>query len=331
MTNRLPQWRGFNLLEKFQADGGRKPFLEKDFDWIAGWGFNFVRLPMDYRCWIVEGDVNRFDEGVLAEIGAAVDFGRRRGIHVDLNFHRAPGYCVNRPELEPFNLWTDEPALAACELHWRTFARRYKGIPGRELSFNLVNEPARVGQRGMTRENHEAFVRRMVKAIHDEDPDRLIIADGIEWGRVPLPELADLPIGQSTRFYEPGWLTHHKASWVKAPQDAPDPTWPRQGPDGKMFDIDHLREYWRPWKDLIKQGVGVHAGEGGSFCHTPRATVLAWLRDALTVMKEIGIGWALWNLRGGFGILDSKRADVEYEDFEGHSLDRKLLDLLLEF
>jgi hypothetical protein len=31
------------------------------------------------------------------------------------------------------------------------------------------------------------------------------------------------------------------------------------------------------------------------------------------------------------GIVDSRRADVKYEDFEGHHLDRKLLDLLLEF
>lgn len=331
MMNRLPRWRGFNLLEKFQAGSGRKPFVESDFNWIADWGFNFVRLPMDYRCWISEGDVNNLDEDVLMEIDEAVEYGRQRHIHVNINFHRAPGYCVNRAELEPFNLWTDEPAQAACEFHWRAFAARYRGIPAEELSFNLVNEPARVGQRGMTRENHEGFVRRMAKAIHEEDPDRLIIIDGIEWGRTPLPELADLPIAQSTRFYEPGWLTHHRASWVNAPKDAPDPAWPRRDPNGKVFDVDHLREYWRPWKDLIGKGVGVHAGEGGSYCYTPHDTVLAWLRDALTVMRELNIGWALWNLRGSFGIVDSQRADADYESFEGHQLDRKLLDLLLEF
>ena len=46
----LPRWRGFNLLEKFMA-GNPRPFREEDFDWIADLGFNFVRLPMDYRCW----------------------------------------------------------------------------------------------------------------------------------------------------------------------------------------------------------------------------------------------------------------------------------------
>jgi endoglucanase len=37
----------------------------------------------------------------------------------------------------------------------------------------------------------------------------------------------------------------------------------------------------------------------------------------------------MWNLRGSFGIVDSGRADVAYEDFQGHKLDRKMLDLLL--
>jgi endoglucanase len=33
-------------------------------------------------------------------------------------------------------------------------------------------------------------------------------------------------------------------------------------------------------------------------------------------------------LRGTFGILDSERTDVRYENFRGHKLDRALLELL---
>jgi hypothetical protein len=49
------------------------------------------------------------------------------------------------------------------------------------------------------------------------------------------------------------------------------------------------------------------------------------------MLKNQNIGWALWNFRDTFGILDSGRTDVEYEDFNGHKLDRKLLSLLQEF
>jgi len=74
--------------------------------------------------------------------------------------------------------------------------------------------------------------------------------------------------------------------------------------------------------------VGVHVGEWGAFNRTPHKVVLAWMRDCLALWKEAGWGWALWNLRGGFGVLDSQRADVEYEDFRGQKLDRQMLALL---
>ena len=39
----------------------------------------------------------------------------------------------------------------------------------------------------------------------------------------------------------------------------------------------------------------------------------------------------MWNFRGSFGILDSDRKDVQYEDFNGHKLDRKMLELLQKY
>lgn len=108
-ATRLPRWRGFNLLEKFTLSGNA-PYRTEDFDWIHGWGFDFVRLPMDYRCWTSPNDPYSLQEKALKEIDSAVQYGRDRGIHVCLNFHRAPGYCVNPPK-EPLDLWSDPEAL----------------------------------------------------------------------------------------------------------------------------------------------------------------------------------------------------------------------------
>jgi endoglucanase len=55
------------------------------------------------------------------------------------------------------------------------------------------------------------------------------------------------------------------------------------------------------------------------------------MRDFLELWKKAGWGWALWCFRGSFGILDSNRSDVQYERWEGHQLDRKMLELLQEF
>lgn len=76
--------------------------------------------------------------------------------------------------------------------------------------------------------------------------------------------------------------------------------------------------------------MGVHCGECGCWNKTPHDVFLAWFKDVLEILSENGIGFALWEFVGSFGILDSGREDVEYEDWYGHKLDRKLLDLLMK-
>lgn len=470
---KLPRWRGFNLLEKFYLRPERKPFVEEDFRLIAKLGFNFVRLPMDYRLWIKDGDWERFDEDTLEEIDQAVEWGRQYGIHVCLNFHRAPGYTVARPP-EKSSLWTDAETQRVCAMHWAHFARRYRGIPSERLSFNLMNEPA-----GVAPENYVAVARRLAAAIRAEDPDRLIISDGLEWGRLPIPELRALRIAQATRGYTPMEISHYQASWTNGDR-YPEPQWPRpEAPNGtllspaksegshplvidgpfakettlrmrvlvvsstaklmveadgipifdksfrcgpgqgewkearfiakyniyqNLFDRDYLatipagtrqirirvasgdwlqigglgfrpadakdedgltliqefgrqpdpfryapgsenpfpgmptrdREWlWQnniePWLQVQRSGVGVIVGEWGCYNKTPHDIVLRWAEDNLANWKRAGWGWALWIFRGSFGLLDSGRSDVHYEDFEGRQLDRKLLDLLQRF
>jgi len=313
--------RGFNLLEKFGVRWNA-PFVERDFQWMVEWGFDFARLPMDYRCWTEPDDWTKLREDVLKEIDEAVDFGRRYGVHVNLNLHRAPGYCVNPPK-EPLDLWKDDEALDVCAKHWAHFARRYKGIPNEELSFDLLNEPAMIPE-----ETYIRVVKRLVESIREEDPYRLIVADGLRWGRDPVFGLADLGIAQSTRGYDPMRVSHYKASWVAGSERWSTPTWPLVEEDGTWEKGRLRRERIEPWKALEAKGVYVHVGEWGAYNQTPHHVVLAWMRDCLELWKETGWGWALWNFRGSFGILDSGRHDVSYEDWHGHQLDRAMLELL---
>ena len=322
-AKKLPRWRGFNLTQKVHArDGGNPPFPESDFALLEEWGFDFARLPLSYLCWSTADEPLKLREAELKHLDQAVELGHKHGVHVNFNLHRAPGYCVNAPK-EPLDLWTDDKALDACAFHWAHLAKRFKGVPNDRVSFDLLNEPANVSEAPYVR-----VVTRLVEAIRAEDPQRLIIADGLRWGRDPVHGLAGLGIAQSTRGYDPNQVSHYKASWVTGADKYALPTWPLKLGE-KTVDKDFLRrDRIVPWQELEKKGVGIHVGEWGAHNQTPHDVVLAWMRDQLALWREAGWGWSLWNLRGSFGVLDSNRDDVKYEDFRGHKLDREMLEVI---
>jgi len=462
----ISQWRGFNLLEKFTLRNNA-PFAEDDFKWIAELGFNFVRLPMDYRCYTETNNWLRFKESVLKEIDQAVEFGAKHHTHVCLNLHRAPGFCIN-PPAEATDLWKDPAAQDAFVAHWVMFAKRYQHVPQEQLSFNLLNEPTR-----NTRESYLKVNSRVIEAIHAVDPKRIIVVDGNNVGKDPSPEFLKYSnVVQATRGYHPGGISHYKASWVKSSNKMPPPTWPPSkvigqlfGPmkkdlkaplvlkgdfkagtevvlkvlqfsskakvqakaDGKVIgellcdakaqpaewkslksgkytyyepvkamsigvtltasakeiafenmegdwikfselelcmpggarqtygtDLtwgapqephavaadgriltppgtnpsQTLVNYLKPWRDFSARGGAVFVGEWGCYNKTPHTVALAWMKAWLEEWKQARYGWAVWNFRGSFGLLDSGRSDVQYEDWYGHKLDREMLKLL---
>lgn len=323
---KLPRWRGFNLLEKFML-GMNAPYKERDFDFIAANGFNYVRLPLDYRIWTSDtGDIR--DEA-LDDIDDAVKFALSRGIHLTICLHRAPGYTVATPK-EPLDLWGEGPesdlARRLFARQWAMFAARYRGVPADALSFNLVNEPPAV-----TEEQYLRVATAAVEAIRHEDPDRLIIADGRGYGREPTPLLAPLKIAQAGRGYEPFHLTHYHAGWVQGSDQWPLPTWPLKTANGVVDQATLWHEQIEPWQKLEAMGVGVFVGEWGAYNKTPHDVTLAWMKASLENWKKAGWGWCLWNLRGDFGPLDSGRSDVKYLEHNGLNIDVKMLELLQQF
>ncbi len=477
--NNLPCWHGFNLLEMFMRGWMNQEFVEDDFRFMRDEGFNFARLPMDYRTWILDNDWRRIDESSVKRIDRAVEWGRKYGVHIMLNLHRAPGYTVAEPP-EKESVWDSDEALNVCTEHWTMFAKRFAGIPSCNLSFNLFNEPKKVEM-----DKFMKVHRHLIEAIRAIDPGRLIICDGLNCGATPVPELASLKVGQATRGYSPLTVSHYKASWVKG-DDRFVPSWPdpfcsgmiyvphkggvddentgpmlivgsfdrdtvlrlklkqvsyradllveaddtailtrtfKPGPgtgewtqvvcrEGSntyqnYYDLDifatipagtqkvsvrltggdwaifselgltpqsypetilplRVENIWnqppleRVWKHMedgryafsggkskdrkwlydkiVKRwevlrpfGRCVMVGEFGAFNKTPHEVVLRWMEDMFINWKEQGWGWAMWNLRGSFGILDSKREDVQYQTVGEHLLDRKMLNLIQKY
>jgi endoglucanase len=317
----LPRWRGFNLHYFFGSWNNGLP-IEDDYRKIRDLGFDFVRLPLWYTQWSSPANWKQMDETVLRRIDDAVGFARKHGLHTNLCFHRAPGYCVASEPREPFDLFTDQEALDAFCHHWQHFAHRYDGIEARELSFNLLNEPV------AKREQHERVMRTAVAALRAISPKRPILLDGLRYAQAPLPELQDLGVAQSVHSYEPHRLSHYKAAWVAGADKLPEPSWPILRDGKAVYGREQLERYYAPWDALAASGVGIHCGECGCYNRTPHPVFIAWFSDVLDLLTARNIGYALWEFRGPFGLLDAERPGAVYEDWYGHRLDRQLMDLL---
>lgn len=346
-SNPLPRWKGFNLLDFFSPDpdNPRRQSVEDHFRWMADWGFDFVRLPMAYPSYlsfdrskpIRPQEVYSIDEQAVDRINKVVSLAHKYNLHVSLNLHRAPGYCINAGFYEPYNLWKDQEALDAFCFHWEMWAKQYKNVSSKLISFDLLNEPSmredmndqHAKRSSVPGQVYRKIAKAAAEAIRKVNSRHLIIADGNDVGNTVVPEITDLNMGQSCRGYNPAIISHYKAPWVyKDPENIPEPKWPGQV-GGQYLSRTMLEEKYEPWIKLVKQGVGVHCGECGAWNKTPHDVFLAWFSDVLDILSENGIGFALWEFIGDFGILDSARTDVAYEDWYGHKLDRKLLNLLM--
>ena len=209
--NPLPKWKGFNLLDFFSPDPGRtgRGSKEEDFQWMADWGFDFVRIPMAYPSYldfdrsrdIAPEEVYSLNEEALERVDQLVYMAHKYQLHVSLNLHRAPGYCINAGFREPFNLWKDQEAQEAFYWHWSMWAKRYRGISRDKISFDLLNEPAMIEDMNDQHSSKtyipgDTYAKVAIKAaetIWKENPDHLVIADGNQVGTKVIPEITHLP------------------------------------------------------------------------------------------------------------------------------------------
>ena len=335
----FPRWRGFNLLGMFCSKESeyrdfRSPgyYTEEDFKMIRDWGFDFVRLPLSYRLWSDVNNPYEIEESKIAPLDEAVYFSEKYGLHTNIAMHRLPGYCVNQDEKieEKESLWTDKNMLDASAYQWTEIAKRYKGISSDKLSFNVINEP----DRNITPAQYKAVSERVINDVRKISPDRLFILDGICYGDIPPVDAMRYfeNCGYSCRGYEPRRLTHYFGG-----ENEEKPKWPDMrrfdgNGDFTLRDRCDLEQFFGMWADLSQRlNVGVHCGEMAVYHKCPHDTAMRWLEDTLDSLKSYNIGWAFWNLRGKFGIMDNGRSDIEMTDFHGHKLDIKMLKLLQKY
>ncbi|HWZ90523.1 MAG TPA: cellulase family glycosylhydrolase [Polyangiaceae bacterium] len=156
---------------------------EADFTRMAELGFNSVRVAMNARLLLPEGQ-DQFDESEFKHLSDVVDWGGRHGIYVIFDMHGAPGGQTGRNIDDDIN---DQPDLfikmdnqdRLVKL-WTEIARRFADSPT-VAGYDLLNEP--LPEQFFSQYVPELYplYQRVGQAIRTVDTHHLLIVEGADW------------------------------------------------------------------------------------------------------------------------------------------------------
>lgn len=210
-------------------------------------------------------------------------------------------------------------------IFWGALAEKLRRFDPDRVFFEVVNEPVF--------DKHEAdwaaMQEKIVAAIRRSAPEHTIIVTGPNWGGVDglrkLKPLADRNLVYSFHFYDPFTFTHQGATW-SGPipphlKGVPYPSTPENvepviartdNEEAKGWIRDYGAKRWNRsrLKERLAEAlawgrdnrVPLYCGEFGVYpVNAPPESRKNWFRDFASVLKESGVGYAVWGWDDGFG------------------------------
>lgn len=291
---------------------------------IADWGFDHVRLPVDYPVLEDDRDPGVYRESGFDAIEYCLEWCRENDLRVILDLHKAPGFAFDAQESS--TLFRSAAAQERFLNLWRAVADRFRARYMGALAFELLNE-IMLPDSGPWNE----LAGRALESIRAIDRGRLVVIGGNTYNAAD--ELVNLEVWEDPNVlytfhcYQPFTVTHQKAYWVEAlveygrQVDYPGRAegldmFLREHPEyrffleyevGKWFDRIYLRSALRPAVDFAAgAGQTVYCGEFGVVDVAPMETRLNWTRDLVSLLNEFEIGRAYWTYKAlDFGLVDA--------------------------
>jgi pectate lyase len=318
--------RGVNISHWLSQSGARGErrrsyFTEDDVAAIAEFGYDHIRLPVDEeQLWTAAGPKEAEAFGLLHH---AMSWTAKYDLRVVVDLHILRSHHFNARE-KP--LWTDPAAQEKFLKLWRDLSAELKHYPVERVAYELMNEPVADDP-----DDWNELVAKTVAEIRKTEPDRILVIGSNRWQSVNTFDTLRIPRGDrnillSFHFYLPMLLTHHQASWTGVGRYKGPVTYP-----GRLVAAEDMRALPADIGRMVKRSNGIYnravleklldkplrfsrqhelplyCGEWGCITKAPRAARLAWYEDVRHILEKHGIGWANWDYRGGFGILDRRR------------------------
>jgi endoglucanase len=295
-----------------------------DLKLIHDMGFDSVRLGIDPSLIARHGSLTPANPQALAALDRAVD--------EILANHLAVMLCVFPTDDYKHNLSTSN-GVDDFVLLWRILAAHFvKSDPDR-VFLELINEPEVPDPyRWM------GIQARVDEAIRTIDTTHTIIATAANYGSLPdilqLEPLRDPNVIYNFHFYEPYQFTHQGASWgasdwvyykdIPYPATAETLTMQMQNVPGDYARYNLYLYGAAHWDRAAIAGriafaaawarernVPLICNEFGAYRDTANAASRAgWIADVRSSLEENHIGWAMWDYRGNFGVVDRTSTQI---------------------
>jgi aryl-phospho-beta-D-glucosidase BglC (GH1 family) len=313
----------------------------QDIALMAQLGFDNVRVSIDatpLEQWPRGAD--GLNDEFVGRLDQAVDTMLASGLAVQIDLHPEDSYKQQ--------LRTSDYAVDRLTMLWRKLAAHYATRDPERVFFEILNEP----------EANDVYrwagiQARLAAAIRVVAPRNTIIATGPNYSDIAdlltQHPLSDGNVIYNFHFYDPHEFTHQGAGWGAA-------WWsythniPYPASEGNMAELLKevpdpanrfgLENYWLDHWDahrirlLIDEAAGWgHANNVPLICnefgayraYADEQSRMNWIRDVRTAFEADGIGWAMWDYRGGFGVVwkeDGQPAKVDEKVVEALGLKR---------
>lgn len=305
-----------------RGDERRGFFTAEDMALIRRLGYDHIRIPVDEeQLWDEEG---RPHEEAFDLLDAALDQAAASGLRAIVDLHILRSHHFNAGE-KP--LWVDPSEQDRFLDFWRQLSERLADRPVDQVAYELLNEAVADDP-----EDWNRLLALAAAVVRQREPDRTLVIGSNRWQQVETFDQLRIPRGDpnillSFHFYTPMALTHYTAGWNRVgeyrgpvhypgrvvedqdlaglPDDLVDAIHDGRGLDFDRATIAALMA--KPLALARQAGLPLYCGEWGALPAAPRGARLRWYRDVRSVLEQHGIGWAHWDYKGGFGVVDSER------------------------
>ena len=272
---------------------------EEDFAQIARWGFDHVRLPVDYN--ILQTPEGELLEAGFVRVDRAVRLAEENGLRLVLDLHKTQGFSFDAGERED-GFFESEKYQEYFYRIWEAFAKRF-GTKPETVAFELLNELTEASYLPAWKRVSAECIRR----IRAYAPETIILVGSYHWNSArTVAELAppqDSRVLYNFHCYEPMIFTHQGAYWNEEFKDIKGISFAASGADETFFEelLSGAIE------KAAREGTELYCGEYGVIDRVPPEEALLWFEALHRVLERHGIARAVWSYRQmDFGLADAR-------------------------